>query len=68
MGQVTVAYQKDAILAATNNAGLQTRPIWKPVHKLVPYRECPRMELPVTQSLNQRLINLPSSAQLGMRC
>ena len=64
----SVAYQKDAILAATNNAGLQTRPIWTPVHKLVPYRECPRMELPVTESLNQRLIYLPSSAQLGMRC
>jgi perosamine synthetase len=58
----SIANQKDAILAVTNDAGLQTRPAWMPIHQLVPYRECPKMELPVAESLKQRLINLPSSS------
>jgi perosamine synthetase len=56
--------QKDAILAATNNAGLQTRPVWTLMHRLAPYFGCPKMELLVAESLEARLINLPSSAQL----
>jgi perosamine synthetase len=55
-------YQKNAILAATNDAGLMTRPVWMPMHRLVPYARCPKMELPVVESLEGRLINLPSSA------
>jgi perosamine synthetase len=58
----TVASQRDAILAATNDAGLMTRPAWTLMHALAPYREHPRMELPVAESLESRLINLPSSA------
>ncbi|MEE2745331.1 MAG: LegC family aminotransferase [Pseudomonadota bacterium] len=62
----SAADQKDAILAATNDAGLMTRPVWTLMHRLAPYRECPKMELPVAESLEKRLINLPSAAQLGI--
>ena len=62
----SAADQKDAILTATNDRGLMTRPVWTLMHRLEPYRECPKMELPVAESLEKRLINLPSSAQLGM--
>ncbi len=58
--------KRDAILSATNYAGLMTRPIWTLMHRLAPYKECPKMELPVAESLEGRLINLPSSAHLGM--
>lgn len=61
----STADQKNAILTATNDAGLMTRPAWTPLHQLMPYRECPRMALPVAESLGRCLINLPSSAQLG---
>jgi perosamine synthetase len=57
----SISEQKDAILAATNDAGIQTRPVWMPMHQLVPYQGCPKMELPVAKSLVRRLINLPSS-------
>lgn len=62
----SAAGQRDAILAATNDVGLMTRPTWTLMHRLAPYRACPRMDLPVAESLERRLINLPSSAQLGM--
>ena len=61
----SVADQRDAILAATNDAGLMTRPIWRLMPELEAYRACPKMKLPVAESLQRRLINLPSSAQLA---
>jgi perosamine synthetase len=64
---LSAASQRDAILAATNDAGLMTRPTWTLMHRLPPYRECPRMPLPVAESLEARLINLPSSAHLGTK-
>jgi aminotransferase in exopolysaccharide biosynthesis len=59
-----VADQRDRILAATNDAGLMTRPTWTLMHRLAPYHDCPRMPLPVAESLERRLVNLPSSAYL----
>ena len=55
---------RDEILGATNDEGLMTRPVWKLLHTLNPYLNCPRSPLPVAGSLEHRLINLPSSAGL----
>lgn len=60
-----VAHHRDAVLAATNNAGLMTRPIWTLMHKLSPYATCPRAPLPIAESLEGRVINIPSSACPG---
>lgn len=60
-----IADQRDAILTATNDAGLMTRPTWTLMHRLAPFRGCPKMELPVAESLERRLINLPSSVNLA---
>jgi perosamine synthetase len=59
-----VADQLEAILLATNDAGLMTRPAWTLMHRLVPYHQCPRMNLPVAESLARRMLNLPSSVNL----
>jgi len=59
------AGQRDELLALTNDSGIMTRPVWQPMHKLTMFQNCPRMELPVAESLEQRLINIPSSAFLG---
>lgn len=58
------ADQRDSILKATNEAKLMTRPVWILMHELAPFKNCPRMELAVAQSLSQRLINIPSSSNL----
>ena len=58
--------QRDTILAATNDAGLMTRPAWTLMHALPPFRACPAMALPVAESLERRIINIPSSSQLGL--
>lgn len=56
--------QRDGILAATNAAGYQTRPVWAPMHTLPPYSQRPSMNLQCAESLGRRLINLPSSSSL----
>lgn len=61
----SAAEHRDAVLAATHGAGFQTRPLWTLMHRLPCYRACPRMALPVAESLARRVVNLPSSAVLG---
>lgn len=60
-----VADLRDELLQATNDAGLMTRPVWMLMHNLPPYRACPSMPLPVSGSLEKRIINLPSSVTVG---
>jgi perosamine synthetase len=56
---------RDQILEQTNAANVMTRPIWTAMHHLPMYTSCPRMDdLSVTESLEQRIINLPSSPKL----
>jgi perosamine synthetase len=55
----------EALLDRTNEAGLQTRPAWVPMHRLPMYAGCPRMDLTVAESLAARIVNLPSSACLA---
>lgn len=57
--------QRDAILAATSDAGLMTRPVWTLLHRLQPFANCPRMDLRQAELLERQLINIPSSASLA---
>lgn len=56
---------RDELLQATNDAGLMTRPVWQLINRLPAYQACPSMPLPVSESLEKRIINLPSSVTLG---
>jgi perosamine synthetase len=57
-------HHRDDILKATNEAGLMTRPVWRLLHQLTPFTNCPRMDLVTAELLAQRLINIPSSPSL----
>jgi perosamine synthetase len=61
---VSHADQRDAVLAATNDAGLMTRPIWALMNSLPMYANVPKTPLPVAESLERRVINIPSSVGL----
>jgi perosamine synthetase len=58
---------RDAVLQETHAAGLLTRPLWTPMHRLAMFESCPRDDLTVSESVARRLVNLPSSAVLGMQ-
>lgn len=61
----TVSSERDKVLATTNAAGVMTRPAWGLMHRLAPYRDCPRAPTPVAESLERRIVNIPSSAGLA---
>lgn len=60
------AAERDDFLAATNDAGLMTRPCWALMCDLPMYVSSPSMPLPVARAIEQRLVNIPSSAVLGL--
>ena len=51
-------------LAAANDAGLMTRPAWTLMNYLPMFVDCPKMKLPVSMSLEKRLLNIPSSVTI----
>jgi len=61
-----LAVHRDDVLGALNDAGYGSRPVWTLMHKLPMYSGCPRMGLGVAEQMQARLINLPSSARLGV--
>lgn len=61
----TYSHCKNEFLQRTNDSGIMTRPVWKLMHKLSMFKDCPKMDTSVAESIEGRLINLPSSVFLG---
>lgn len=59
------AHLRDVILEETNRRGIRTRPAWTLMNRLPMFQDCPRMDLSTAESLERRIVNLPSSARLG---
>ncbi|MDC0182756.1 LegC family aminotransferase [Nitrosomonadales bacterium] len=55
---------RDEILSLTNENGLMTRPAWILMHRLKQFNNNPRMNLSCSESIADRLINIPSSSNL----
>jgi perosamine synthetase len=60
-----LAGARESVLTTTNDAGYMTRPAWVLNHRLPAFRDCERMPLTTAEDLEERLINIPSSAQLA---
>ncbi|MET0625517.1 MAG: DegT/DnrJ/EryC1/StrS family aminotransferase [Pyrinomonadaceae bacterium] len=57
---------RDALMERLEERGIETRPVFYPVHLLPPYREAARgEEFPVAEWLAQRGLSLPTWAGLG---
>lgn len=53
--------QRNQFLQATNSTGIMTRPAWKLLNTLTPYKKCQTSELTNANWLVERLVNIPSS-------
>ena len=53
--------ERDEFLEFTNKNNVMTRPAWTPMHTLAMYKNCFRTELPTTEWLEERIVNIPSS-------
>lgn len=52
---------RDEVLSFLNEQGVMSRPIWTPMHHLTIYQNCPKSDLNVTEQLNRRVVNIPST-------
>ncbi|WHP39939.1 LegC family aminotransferase [Lysinibacillus boronitolerans] len=53
--------KRNKVLSFLNEQGVMSRPIWTPMHEIKMYKECPRMDLFITEQLKQCVINIPST-------
>lgn len=60
-----VADDRDRLLSALHAHGVCARPLWKPMHLLPMYLDCPRSRLSVAEDMFARCVNLPSSPILA---
>ena len=58
---------KNQVLKVLNQSGFQGRSIWKPLHTLKIFENCPRGKLKNTMDIYNRAINLPSSPILNYK-
>ncbi len=52
---------RNQILKYCNNSGIKTRPCWKLLHQLKPFKNMPSAPLKVSEELEKKIINIPSS-------
>lgn len=57
--------EHEAVLAGLNDAHYMSRPVWRLMHLLPMYANCPRADLSMAEGLASRVINLPSSPRLA---
>jgi len=57
--------ERDELLTKSNDSGVMTRPTWTLMHHLKMFETCPKMDLTGAVSLEQRIVNIPSSVCLG---
>lgn len=58
---------RDDLLNQTNEQKIMTRPAWELMHKLPMYESCPAMDLSVAESIQARLINIPSGVSVAQQ-
>ncbi len=55
--------ERDEFLKSTNDQGIMTRPIWNLMYRLPMYAHCQRDEQRNAEFLEERIVNIPSSAR-----
>ena len=56
--------ERDAFLEYTNTNNVMTRPIWQLMNRLSMFSDCPSAQLPNSEFLEARVVNIPSSVIL----
>ena len=62
--ETTTLAERKAVISQLNAAGIGARPLWHPIHRLPPYRDCQAYRIDHATRLYERAISLPSGAGL----
>lgn len=63
--QSTCGISSRDLLRRLGSAGIQTRPLWQPIHLSPAYSDCGSQPCPVSADLNRDALSLPSSVGLS---
>lgn len=55
---------RDKLLIELNNNGIQTRPVWKLIHSLKPYKDAQTYNISKAYEIYNKVLNLPCSSNL----
>lgn len=55
---------RDELLEKLNEAGIQSRPVWKLIHKQKPYAQCLAYKIEKADYYEERILNLPCTSNL----
>ncbi|WP_046174421.1 LegC family aminotransferase [Domibacillus indicus] len=58
-------HNRNYVLEQLNEKGAMARPIWTPINRLEPYKDCQAMDLTITNNFNERIVNIPSTPLKG---
>jgi len=64
LGSSTTLEERKAFIKSLNEAGFGARPLWRPIHMLLPYKDCQTYKVDQAESLYNRGVSLPSSVGL----
>ena len=64
--EATFGMNSRALLRELDAAGIQTRPLWCPLHRLPPYQEAQAWNISVADRLHADALSLPSSVGLSI--
>jgi perosamine synthetase len=56
---------RDELIAALKDKGIETRPLFYPLHLMPPYQDQNSKRFPVAEDLSRRGLNLPSGFRIG---
>lgn len=62
--QLSDLAERNEFLSVTNGAGVMTRPFWQLLYKLPMYSHCQRDDQKNANFLEERIVNIPSSARI----
>lgn len=58
-------HDRRALMRHLGRRGIQTRPLWQPLHRSPAHRSSPRRACPVASRLQRQALSLPCSVRLG---
>ena len=64
---IKVSYLKNQLLKKMHKEKIFSRPVWKLISELKPYKNCSKMNLSGSKEIYKRAINIPSSPDLVLR-
>ena len=60
-----ISEDRDGLIKYLNDNQIQTRPVWKLIHTLKPYKDCQSYKIEKALKYYEKIVNIPCSTNLS---